>query len=72
MRNDMNHPFFRPLWRRVVLVAFCAIWSVVEWASGQVFWGAITGGIAAYAAWTFLWAYDPAAPTAGEDRTPRD
>ncbi len=68
MRNDLNHPFFRPLWRRVALVAFCGAWSLFEWFYvGDAFWGVMTGAVALYAAWTFLWTYDPAAPTAGGD-----
>ncbi|RVD46526.1 DUF3329 domain-containing protein, partial [Mesorhizobium sp. M8A.F.Ca.ET.023.02.2.1] len=25
--KDYEHPFFRPLWRRVAVVAVCVIWS---------------------------------------------
>jgi hypothetical protein len=66
---DNNHPFFRPLWRRVAIVAFCALWSLFELVYvGDTTWAIMTGIVAAYAAWTFLISYqptldaDPAAP----------
>lgn len=57
MTNDRDHPFFRPLWRRVALVAFCAAWSAFEFYTGAAFWGVLAGGMAAYGAWMFLIAY---------------
>lgn len=52
---DPDHPFYRPLWRRIAVVAACALWFVVE----VYFWGSplfipIAGGLAAYAAWVLL------------------
>ena len=57
--KDSDHPFFRPLWRRVTLVVFCAAWAVFEFWNGQAFWGTLAGGMAAYGAWEFLWNYSP-------------
>ena len=57
--NDQNHPFLRPLWRRVALVAFCAAWSVFEFVTGSAFWGTLAGGMAALGAYQFLIAYKP-------------
>ncbi|RVD37518.1 DUF3329 domain-containing protein, partial [Mesorhizobium sp. M4A.F.Ca.ET.020.02.1.1] len=31
--KDYEHPFFRPLWRRIAVVAVCLAWSVIEFAS---------------------------------------
>ncbi|TIM59821.1 MAG: DUF3329 domain-containing protein, partial [Mesorhizobium sp.] len=25
--KDSEHPFFRPLWRRVAIVAVCLVWA---------------------------------------------
>ncbi|TIT56050.1 MAG: DUF3329 domain-containing protein, partial [Mesorhizobium sp.] len=36
--KDYEHPFFRPLWRRIAVVAVCLAWSVIEFASGTPFW----------------------------------
>lgn len=60
MNRDVNHPWLRPLWRRVALVAFCAFWAAFELATGSQGWATLAGGMAAYGAWIFLIAYDPA------------
>ena len=48
MYSDSNHPFFKPLWRRVLIVGSCLVWSGFEWWNGEQLWGAITLAIAAY------------------------
>jgi len=66
---DNSHPFFRPLWRRVVLVAFCAAWALFELLYvGDQTWAIMVGIVAAYAAWAFLITYDPAPPEPGAPR----
>jgi hypothetical protein len=62
--KDHEHPFFRPLWRRVAVVAVCVAWSIFEFATGAPFWGMIAGGFAAYAVWQFFFLYKPADPDA--------
>ena len=61
-----HHPFFRPLWRRIALVAFCGAWAAWELWNRDPMWSTIAAGMAAYAAWTFLLTYkappDAAAP----------
>jgi hypothetical protein len=58
MTKDQEHPFLRPLWRRVVLVAFCAVWAIWEVAyNREAFWSTLAVGMAIYAAWTFLVSY---------------
>lgn len=57
--KDYEHPFFRPLWRRIVVVAVCLVWSVIEFASGTPFWGVIALGFAGYAVWQFFYLYKP-------------
>ncbi|WP_394888764.1 DUF3329 domain-containing protein [Mesorhizobium sp. AaZ16] len=54
-----DHPFLRPLWRRVALVAFCVAWAIFEIFYGQSFWAMIAIGMAGYGAWIFLIAYKP-------------
>lgn len=60
--RDADHPFFRPLWRRIAIVAVCAIWGTVEYVHGQQLWGTIAFGFAAYGAWQFLLNYKPSEP----------
>lgn len=50
--------FFRPLWRRVAATAFCVLWSIVEWVTGNPFWGMVSAGIAAYCYWALFVNFD--------------
>lgn len=71
MIKDNQHPFFRPLWRRLAVIAVCAIWAAVEFAAGTPFWGTLAAGMAAYGVWTFLINYKPLdepAPPPGDDK----
>lgn len=54
-----DHPFLRPLWRRIALVGFCVAWAIFEVVYGQPLWALIAAGMAAYGAWIFLIAYKP-------------
>lgn len=63
--NDRDWPFLRPLWRRIVLVAFCALWAVLEWWNGAIGWAALAAAAAAYGAWTFLIDYERKPPDGG-------
>ena len=64
--KDHEHPFFRPLWRRVAVVAVCLGWSIFEFATGASMWGTIALAFAGYAVWQFFYLYkEPAAGEAG-------
>lgn len=56
--KDRDHPFFRPLYRRVLVTLFCAAWAAWEFYNGERLWAYITMGLAAYSAWVFLFTYD--------------
>ena len=43
--NEADRKFFRPKWRRVTATVFCFGWTLVEWLSGEPFWGMIAAGI---------------------------
>jgi polyferredoxin len=69
-KNEQKHPFYRPLWRRVLIVVTVALWlafEVYQQASGL--WIALSGGMLVYAVYTFLitWPKD----TAEDDGAPR-
>jgi hypothetical protein len=64
---DVQHPFFKPLWRRVAVVVVCGFWAVVEFATGSPFWGVLFAGMGGYCAYAFFVAFDPDG-TAGKDR----
>lgn len=67
MSNGSQHPFLRPLWRRVALVAVCFIWAGIEFYAGSPNWGTMVAALGVYAAWQYLYAYKPVtdAPATG-------
>jgi hypothetical protein len=56
---DTDHPFFRPLWIRIGLVAVCFGWAVLEFATANPFWGVIFLGFGGYAAYGFFFDFNP-------------
>ena len=69
MFKDLHHPFFVPLWRRALMVGFCAAWAVFEFVAGSPGWGMGVAAIAAYAGYGFFVAWDPSKlPGAGDDQ----
>lgn len=60
LKPPKDHPFYRPLWRRVAICVVTIAWAVFEFAwSGDGFWQMIAGATAAYCVWAFLIAYKP-------------
>lgn len=55
--KDHEHPFFRPLWRRIAIIAVCAGWSIFEFVNESQMWGMIAAAFTAYAVWQFLYLY---------------
>lgn len=63
--------WFRPLWRRVAVVAFVGGWLGWEFFyTHDETWTLIVMGLLAYAVWVFFIRYKPAAPK--QDGTPPD
>jgi hypothetical protein len=56
---DLNVLFFRPLWRRVAVVAVLVFWGAFEFATGSAFWGTVFGGVGLVIAWQFFVTFDP-------------
>ena len=56
---DPDHPFYRPLWIRLLIVLFCAVWTVVEFRGEQPLWGMIRLAVTAYASAALLVFYKP-------------
>ena len=59
---DASHPFYRPLWRRVAIVAFTAVWALVEYRNDAPIWAALFAAISAWCAWFFFVVYEDATP----------
>ena len=61
--SSFDHPWFKPLWRRVVVVALCFIWAGVElFAIHSWVWGAIFVAAGLYTGYHLLYRYTPPGP----------
>ena len=66
--NDID--WFRPLWRRVAVTGFLAIWCGWEWLwNKEPFWGVIVGAALIYSLYNFFYAF-PKEPSNGNDTQP--
>ncbi|WP_342747258.1 hypothetical protein [Oceaniglobus roseus] len=59
---DVQLPFFIPLWRRVVTVAVCLLWALVEVSQGAWLWAALFGGTGLWLVHQFFVVFDPKDP----------
>lgn len=59
MASNTSHPFLDPLWRRIVLIAVCAVWAIIEFMNGNMFWFSMVGALTVYGAYSYLYAYTP-------------
>lgn len=62
---DTDHPFFRPLWIRIAIVAVCVAWAGVEFLTASPTWGMIFLAIAAAAIYAFFFDFNPDGPRDG-------
>ncbi|RWX78752.1 DUF3329 domain-containing protein [Neorhizobium lilium] len=69
---DPNHPFYEPLWRRVVIPAICFVWAGIELYSGSVTWAMISAALGLFAAYKLLIERRSSPPAAVEDDSQRD
>jgi hypothetical protein len=63
--REQQHPFYKPLWRRVALVASIVAWLAFELYMGSSgLWIALAGGMLAYAVYIFFitWPKDDEPP----------
>ena len=67
---DLQVPFFLPVWRRILLVGACFVWSIFEFATAAPFWGVIFGAFCCYALWQLFlreWPENTDLPSDGND-----
>lgn len=67
MNNDADHPWFRPMWRRVLMVAIPATIAAVDIYYGNFGWALMFGGLGAYAVYIFFIAWNKDRPKAPDD-----
>ena len=51
---DTDDPFFRPLWRRIAIVAVTAGWASFEFINNATGWGLLFSAISLYCIWGFF------------------
>ena len=51
---DPSHPFFRPAWRRYLIVAVPFLWAAVEISYGSMIWAYLSAAIGGYLAWNLV------------------
>lgn len=56
---DLDHPWFRPLWRRVLVTAIALGWGLVELASGSPGFALLFLALGAYAGWRLFVTFNP-------------
>ncbi len=56
---DLNHPFFKPLWIRIVLTVACFAWAIFEFVSDNLLWAAIFATFAAICFQGFFMDFKP-------------
>jgi uncharacterized membrane protein YjjB (DUF3815 family) len=61
--SEQKHPFYKPLWRRVVIVAVIAAWLALEiYRESESLWIMIAAAMLVYAVYTFFIAWPKDAP----------
>ena len=54
---DPSHPFFRPAWRRYLLVAAPFAWAGVEFVHDNTIWAYLFAAIGGFLAWHLIIAW---------------
>ena len=63
--KEQGHPFYKPLWRRVVITAVVLFWFVFELITGGIgIWSFMSFAMLVYAVYLFFltWPRDEAGP----------
>lgn len=66
-----DHPLYRPLWVRVLLVVLCFGWAVLEAMTASGFWSVLFGVVGVYLFWRLFlrWPREDSAQNSGKDET---
>jgi hypothetical protein len=56
---DLDHPWFRPLWRRLLVTGIALGWGVLELASGSPGFAVLFLALGAYAGWRLFVTFNP-------------
>lgn len=58
---DLDDPWFRPLWRRILVAGIALGWGLFELVSGSTGFAILFLALGAYAAWRLFVTFDPGA-----------
>ncbi|MFB2550538.1 hypothetical protein [Ensifer soli] len=59
---DPDHPFYRPLWVRLLIAASCLFWTAIELYNGEMVWGMLFLAVTTYVVCVLLIFFNPKAP----------
>ncbi len=51
---DFDHPFFKPLWVRIVVFGICFGWGLFEFTTGNALWGVLFCAMGLWAGHSFF------------------
>jgi hypothetical protein len=70
---DIEHPWYRPLWVRLLIVFATGGWGLFELYQDSVVWGVLFLAVSAFAVWNLFVTYRPGPPPeddgSGDDGT---
>lgn len=55
---EVRTEFFRPKWRRVLMVVLVLGWAIAELVLGNPIWAGVVGAAWLYLLWAFFYAFD--------------
>src|SRR3546814_867158 len=70
MPRTEPHPFLRPLYRRIILIAACIAWLAFELTQQDTLWLILAGAATAYGVWDLFLSGNYRTPPGGEPRDP--
>ncbi len=68
MFSNKPHPWFVPLYRRIITLAVCILWVTIELIGQEQIWVIVAGAACGYAVWEFF--LGPAYRDVGKSRPP--
>jgi hypothetical protein len=57
LKDIRTNPFYRPLWRRIAIVASTMVWFGIELRTGSGLWTPIAAAVCGFSIWALLVSY---------------